>query len=128
MPNVGRVFSLLSEALGEMYRSYPGLGVMDPTATPPSYSPPFQISINGPSTVGPNNYSCSQWIAVIGQGGQSPYQYDWSGLFTSTDYYVSGTVPQTGGELFLQVTDNNGAQASLWFQITYNPNDQSYCE
>lgn len=84
----------------------------EPPAPPPSY----QVSITGPTTVGPNNYTCTQWVAAV-TAGQSPFVYSWYGLFTSSDSYVSGTVPQNGGDLFLVVTDNQGSTSGLSLKL-----------
>lgn len=87
----------------------------------------LQVTVSGPTVVGPNNYDCGQWVAAV-QGGQTPYTYEWSGLFTSSDYYVTGVVPQTGGELFLTVTDNIGWQTEGHVVIAYDPNHGDYCQ
>ena len=68
-------------------------------------SPPFQVSVLGPATVGPNTYACSSWSAQV-QGAQLPVEYSWSGLFTGSEASVSGTVPQNGGTLEVLVTDS----------------------
>lgn len=94
---------------------------------PPSPPPSFQVTINGPTTVGPNNNSCSQWLASV-QGGQSPYQYQWYGLSASTDYYAEGTVPQNGAYLEVVVTDSQGNVRNASIGITYDPDNEDYCQ
>lgn len=88
---------------------------------------PFQVWISGPTTVGPNNYNCSVWVANQ-QGGVAPVEYSWSGLSISTDYFATGTVPQTGGELLVIVTDSRGWQTGGGVQISYDPSNQDYCQ
>jgi hypothetical protein len=86
----------------------------------------FSVSINGPAVVGPNNYSCSTWTAQV-SGASTIVSYDWSGLFTSSDGSVQGTVPQTGGSLQLMVVDSQGRQGGYILQITYDANNQDFC-
>jgi hypothetical protein len=90
-------------------------------------SPSFQVTITGPAAVGPNNHNCSSWTTSI-QGGQAPFQYTWSGLFSSSEPTVSGTVPTNGGDLSVDVIDSNGLEASSTFHITYDSNNQDYCQ
>ena len=87
----------------------------------------FSVDISGPSVVGPNNYNCSVWVAQV-TGASTITSYEWSGLFTSQDYYVEGTVPQTGGSLQLLVQDSQGRQGGYIKQITYDPNNQNECQ
>jgi len=120
-----KVFSHLSAAIQEFYDDM-GTGViLDPVVLPSSPTP-FQVTILGPSTVGPNNYACSSWSASV--QGQSPFEYSWSGLFSSTDASVSGTVPQTGGHLEVYVIDSQGNHGIGVLDIVSNPAHQDYCE
>jgi len=129
-------FSLLSAALWEIYMANQSLGVLDPVYNPssapdppdepPAYQP-LVVTIGGPATVGPNNYTCSVWAAVV-EGGVSSFQYSWSGLFTGTEGFVSGTVPPQGGMLEVYVEDANGRVGIAQLQITYDPNNTDWCE
>lgn len=89
-------------------------------------SSPLSVTVNGPSVVGPNNHTCSQWLASV-QNGASPLQYEWTGLFTGTDYYVTGTIPTQGGELHVHVTDGNGWQGIGVITVTYDSGNTDYC-
>jgi len=100
-----------------------GYAMLQALSTPP----PFTFYITGPTVVGPNNYSCSSWSAVA-SGGSSPYSFTWSGLFTGNEITVSGTVPQSGGDLEVYVIDSAGAHGIGSIHITYDPNNQDYCE
>jgi hypothetical protein len=95
--------------------------------SPPTSNPQFQVSINGTTSVGPNNYTCGAWTAVV-QGGQSPFQFAWSGFLTSTDQSVGGTVPMSGGELTVAATDAYGWQVQASLFVTYDPSNLNYCE
>jgi hypothetical protein len=95
------------------------------TYVPPP-PPPFSVSISGPTSVGPNSYTCGQWIASI-QGGESPFQYSWSGVLSSTDYYASGSV-LSGGYLYLTVTDAAQVQRNASLYISYDSNNQGSCQ
>lgn len=87
---------------------------------------PLSVSITGPSVVGPNNYSCGQWLAYV-PGGASPFQYSWTGLFTSSAHYVEGVIPQTGGTIYLFVEDDEGAIGSSSIVVTYDSNNTDWC-
>ncbi len=86
----------------------------------------FSVSIGGPTVVGPNNYQCSVWVAQV-SGASAITSYSWSGLFTSGESYVQGTVPTSGGSLQLIVVDDQGRQGGYVAQIIYDPANQDYC-
>lgn len=86
----------------------------------------FSVSVNGPSEVGPNNYTCGQWVAQV-TGAATITSYEWTGLFTGTDYYVSGTVPQNGGQFQVMVQDSQGRQGGVVFTVNYNPHNTDAC-
>jgi hypothetical protein len=48
-------------------------------------------------------------------------------MFTSSDYYVGGTVSQSGGDLLVVVTDDNGAEKALGIHVSYDSNNLDYC-
>lgn len=60
--------------------------------------------------------------------GYRTEQYTWSGLFSGTEDWISGTVPPSGGELSVAVVDNLGAQGFASLFVTYDPNNQDYCQ
>jgi hypothetical protein len=88
---------------------------------------PLSVSISGPTSVGPYTASCSQWTASV-SGGSSPFTYDWDGMFTGTGSSVTGTVPGTGGYLYLTVFESSGMYTSTSLFVTYNSQDQSQCQ
>lgn len=69
----------------------------------------FSVYIDGPSVVGPSNAHCSTWTAQV-TGADVVVSYDWSGLFTSNDTGVQGTVGPAGGDLQLLVVDSQNRQ------------------
>ncbi|NOT06570.1 MAG: hypothetical protein HOP28_00015 [Gemmatimonadales bacterium] len=86
----------------------------------------FNLTINGPSVVGPNTAGCGYWSAEV--SGSGPIvSYTWSGLFSGTDSYITGTVPTSGGQLWVVVVDNNGKQTAYLKTITYDPNNTDNC-
>jgi hypothetical protein len=68
-------FSPISAALWEFYEDMRSSVVLDPVKLPTSPAP-SQVTINGPSTVGPNAYACSSWSVSV--QGQPPFEYLWS--------------------------------------------------
>jgi hypothetical protein len=88
---------------------------------------PLQVSISGPSVVGPYFY-CTNWFAHI-LGGQEPYEIVWSGLLSGQNLEIQGTV-STSGDLVADVFDATGAHVSAILHITYDPSLQEvhYCE
>jgi len=87
----------------------------------------FSVSITGPSVVGPNNFACSTWVAYV-TGAATIVSYAWSGFFTSSEAVVQGTIPQTGAEFQLVVIDSQNRQGGAMKQVTYDANNQDYCE
>jgi hypothetical protein len=87
----------------------------------------FSVNINGPAEVGPNTYQCSQWLAQV-TGASTIVSYNWTGQFTSSDYYVTGTIPQTGATLNLVVVDDQSRQGYYSKQVTYNANNTDVCQ
>lgn len=87
----------------------------------------FSVSIAGPTVVGPNNYACSVWVAQV-SGAATIVSYQWSGLFSATESFVTGTVPQTGGQLQVVVVDSQGRNGGYGFNIVYDPNNQDWCQ
>lgn len=125
-------FSPVYAVINEMYAAYPPLGLLDPVYVPggsqPAPAPPsLAVSIDGPLSVGPFNYACGQWTAVV-QGGQGTLAYLWTGLFTGDQLTVTGTVPTTGGDLYVEVTDQNGNYGVNWITIQYDPNNTDQCQ
>ena len=86
----------------------------------------YAVSASGPQAVGPNNYDCSTWNAAVANG-LGPYEYAWSGLFSSIDPSVTGVVPQTGGVLQILVTDSRGFQGVGVISISYDPENTDLC-
>jgi len=84
------------------------------------------VTIDGPTVVGPNNYDCGVWTASV-SGGVTPYQYSWTGLFTSSESWVSGTVPSQGGTLEVLVFDAFGWPGIGVLTVTYDPQNNDYC-
>lgn len=87
----------------------------------------LSVSIDGPLSVGPYSYACTHWTAVV-QGGQAPLNSSWTGLLTGDQLTVTGTVPTTGGDLYLEVTDQNGSYGVNWVTIQYDPNNTDQCQ
>jgi hypothetical protein len=77
-------FSLLYQALDELYAANPSYGTMDPTGTPPPPPPPLTITITGPSSVRPA-WTCL-WTATS-SNGVAPFSYYW---------YVNGSGVNNG--------------------------------
>lgn len=88
---------------------------------------PFSVNIDGPSIIGPNNYTCSVWGAQV-WGAADPISYQWSGLFSGTGIGIQGTVPETGGQLQVQVVDSQGRSGGYILNISYDPNNHDYCQ
>lgn len=87
----------------------------------------FSVSINGPSVVGPYNRDCSVWIANV-TGAAAPITYQWSGLFSGTDYFVQGTVPTSGGQLQVVVRDVQDRIGGYILNVAYDANNQDLCQ
>lgn len=86
----------------------------------------FNVSVNGPSIVGPNNAHCSSWIAQV-SGADTIISYAWSGFFTSSDSYVEGVIPESGAEFQVLVVDSQNRQGGYVMQVTYDPEHLDYC-
>lgn len=128
----GGRFSPVYSIINEMYAHYSSLGLLDPVyvsgGSQPAPAPPsLAVSIDGPLSVGPFNYACGQWTAVV-QGGQGTLTYLWTGLFTGDQLTVTGTVPTTGGDLYVEVADQNGNYGVNWITIQYDPNNTDQCQ
>ncbi len=80
--------------------------------TPPP--PPLSVSISGPTNVKPGAY-CT-WYANV-SGGQAPYQYQWSGKLSGTNYEISGSLSQSGW-LYLDVESNDDQNSGDEVYIT----------
>jgi hypothetical protein len=87
----------------------------------------FTVSITGPSVVGPNNFACSTWVAYV-TGAAPIVSYAWSGFFVSNDPVVQGAIPQSGASFQVVVVDSQNRQGGALKQVTYDPNNQDYCE
>jgi len=87
----------------------------------------LNLSVTGPTTVGPYFY-CSNWQALV-QGGAGGYQYEWSGILSGQGAEISGTV-YSSGDLQIDVTDAQGSRVSMILQIVYDPylQDTHWCE
>ncbi len=121
---VGQSYGDANMAIVDRERTVQGRAQLIRYDSPP---PSLSVSILGPIVVGPNNYDCSQWTASMGSGA-TPFQYSWAGLFSGTESYVSGTVPQTGGVLEVSVTDANLAEGIASITIGYDPAHLDYCQ
>lgn len=60
-------------------------------------------------------------------GADVVVSHEWSGLFTSSDAGVQGTVGPAGGDLQLLVVDSQNRQGGYVKQITYDPSNQDSC-
>jgi len=113
-------FSPLYSALNELYATS---GILDPTTSPseppvlPGPPADFEVSIYGMTLVGPTT-ECS-WTAVV-TGGESPFEYAWTGLLSGTDDYVYGSMTATG-YLHVKVVDALGVERTASLLIDYDP-------
>ena len=87
----------------------------------------FTVSIDGPTVVGPNNFSCSVWTAVV-TGAADITSYSWSGFFSSQEAFVQGTIPPQGASFQVVVIDSQNRQGGALKQVSYDPSNQDYCQ
>jgi hypothetical protein len=77
------------------------------------------VSIDGPSAVR-TNYECT-WSANI-SNGNSPFTYQWSGLFSGTSFLQDG-IATTSGWLNLSITDYFGRSTNTALYVTVGPTE-----